>query len=159
MLLRERGSDIRLEEEIQLVLPFEDPREKAVLNLVYTYTVFLERTLRVLKPYDLNDQHYNILKILCEQDPTPVSVGTIKHLLLDKRGDLTRLLDKLGAMSLVARETSLENRRVVLVSITTKGREQLHEIDTRLAEKRHLQGNLTFEEAERLNELLDRLRG
>ena len=79
----------------------------------------------------------------------------IKHLLLDKRGDLTRLLDKLGAMSLVARETSLENRRVVLVSITTKGREQLHEIDTRLAEKRHLQGNLTFEEAERLNELLD----
>jgi DNA-binding MarR family transcriptional regulator len=150
---------MKLEEELRLVIPIDDPREKAVLNLVYTYTVILERTLRVLKPLGLNDQHYNILKILLEQDPRPVSVGEVKNLLLDKRGDLTRLLDKLSAMAFISRVTNAQNRRMVLVNITAKGKERLLDIDARLEAGRDTRRGLTRKEAEQLNTLLDRLRG
>ncbi|GAB4129417.1 MAG: MarR family transcriptional regulator [Roseiflexaceae bacterium] len=142
-----------------IVTPFANQYEKAIVNLAYTYGVFLDRMLSILKDYDLNDQHYNILKTLNEHDPRPISVGEIKQLLINKRGDLTRLLDKLSALGLVNRELDPENRRVVLVSLTPTGKQQLHTIDTILNEQRRQQRSLTDAEAAQLNDLLDRLRG
>lgn len=150
---------MRIEDELPFVAPFGSEYEKAIVNLAYTYGMFLERTLSVLKPYDLNDQHYNILKTLNEHDPEPISVGEIKHLMVNKRGDLTRLLDKLSALALVVRELDPENRRVVLVSLTAKGKQQVRAIDAQLTEQRRRQRRLTEEEARRLNDLLDRFRG
>ncbi len=42
-----------------------------MLNIAFTYNMILERTLSALKPFDLNDQHYNILKIVNEMHPAP----------------------------------------------------------------------------------------
>lgn len=150
---------MRFEDEVMIVTPFANQYEKAIVNLAYTYGVFLDRMLSILKDYDLNDQHYNILKTLNEHDPHPISVGEIKQLLINKRGDLTRLLDKLSALGLVNRELDPENRRVVLVSLTPTGKQQLHTIDTILNEQRRQQRSLTDAEAAQLNDLLDRLRG
>ena len=150
---------MKLEEEIDIVLPFADERSKAMLNLAYTYGVFLDKTLSVLAKFDINDQHYNILKTLNEHYPAPISVGEVKRLLLNKRGDLTRLLDKLCLMGLVVRETAPEDRRVVLVTISPKGREQLREMDAGLFAQRDVRLTLSEAEARQLNELLDKLRG
>jgi DNA-binding MarR family transcriptional regulator len=150
---------MRLEDEIQIIIPFENNRQKAIVNLAYTYGVFLERTLAVLKAYTINDQHYNILKTLNEHDPEPVSVGDIKRLMINKRGDLTRLLDKLHAMQLITRDVDPHNRRVVLVALTAKGKEQLKAMDHELSTQRDQSHNLTEHEAQQLNELLDKLRG
>jgi DNA-binding MarR family transcriptional regulator len=150
---------MRLEDELAFVSPFGSHYERAIVNLAYTYGILLDRTLSVLKPYDLNDQHYNILKTLNEHDPQPISVGEIKQLMVNKRGDLTRLLDKLNALGLVVREIDPENRRVVLVSLTPQGKRQVRSIDEQLAEQRRQQRRLTEEEARQLNDLLDRFRG
>jgi DNA-binding MarR family transcriptional regulator len=149
---------MKLEDEIQIIVPFANEREKVILNLVYTYSILLDKTLDVLKKYDINDQHYNILKTLNDHYPIPASVGEIKKLMLNKRGDITRLLDKLHAMGLITRGVDPENRRVVLVTITEIGKELLREIDAKLAKQRDPKDNLTEEEAQQLNELLDKLR-
>lgn len=150
---------MRLEQAAGLLRPIPDAREKAMLNLAFTYNVILERTLSALKPFDLNDQHYNILKIVAEQHPEPVSVGSIKARLLDKRGDLTRLLDKLVAIKLVDRGQNPDNRRVVNVWMTTKGLAELSQMDAALTSSREHLANLTEAEARQLNDLLDQLRG
>ena len=149
---------MKLEEEINVNVPFEDERHKAIVNLAYTYNVFLEKTQTVLKTFGINDQHYNILKTLQDHRPEPLAVGAIKKALLNKRGDLTRLLDKLNDMGLVVREVNPENRRVVNVTLSECGEERLKEMDAKLSVERDRRKNLSKEEARQLNELLDKLR-
>lgn len=138
---------------------FKNERQKAMFNLAYSYTVVLGRTLAVLKSYELNDQHYNILKILQEADPSPLPIGEVKKLLMDKRGDLSRLIDKLVKKKLVTRETNAENRREVLVAISKLGAVLIVEVDERLHQERDSKIGLSELEAKQFNELLDKLRG
>jgi DNA-binding MarR family transcriptional regulator len=150
---------MKLEDEINILVPFASERQKVVVNLVYTYGVFLDDTLAILSQFDLNDQHFNILKMLNEQYPQPLAVGEIKRLLFNKRGDLTRLLDKLTDRELVVRDLDPHDRRVFLVTLSEKGREQLQKMDALLSTQREAKNRLTEAEARQLNDLLDKLRG
>jgi DNA-binding MarR family transcriptional regulator len=149
---------MKLEDEIDIIVPFANERQKVIVNLVYTYGVILEQTLDILHPFDINDQHYNILKIVHEQYPEPISVGEIKRLLFNKRGDLTRLLDKLVGREWLVREIDPQDRRVFLVTISQEGRQQVREMDAKLSAQRDQKNNLSEEEAKQLNDLLDKLR-
>lgn len=141
------------------MLPLADEREKVIVNLVHTYNVLLDVTQQVLKGFNVNDQHYNILKVLEQAYPKPLSVGDVKKMLVNKRGDLTRLLDKLTAMKLVARGVNATNRRVIDVALSEHGKQVLANMDAQLATQRTQQYNVSEEEAKQLNTLLDRLRG
>ena len=141
------------------VRPFESERQKAMFNLAYSYQMILGRTVQVLKKYELNDQHYNILKILQEADPAQLLIGEVKKQLMDKRGDLSRLIDKLVRRNLVLRETNVENRREVLVAIGREGVALIVDIDRQLREERDTKIGLSEPEAKQLNTLLDKLRG
>lgn len=145
--------------EVLRVRPFESERQKAMFNLAYSYQMILGRTLQVLKKYELNDQHYNILKILQEADPAQLLIGEVKKQLMDKRGDLSRLIDKLVRKNLVLRETNVENRREVLVAIGREGVTLIVDIDRQLREERDTKIGLSEPEAKQLNTLLDKLRG
>ena len=147
------------ETEVLRVRPFESERQKAMFNLAYSYQMILGRTLQVLKKYELNDQHYNILKILQEADPAQLLIGEVKKQLMDKRGDLSRLIDKLVRKNLVLRETNVENRREVLVAIGREGVTLIVDIDRQLREERDTKIGLSEPEAKQLNTLLDKLRG
>jgi len=144
--------------EVLRVRAFESERQKAMFNLSYSYQMILGRTMQVLKKYELNDQHYNILKILQEADPAQLLIGEVKKQLMDKRGDLSRLIDKLVRRNLVLRETNVENRREVLVAIGREGVALIVDIDRQLREERDTKIGLSEPEAKQLNTLLDKLR-
>lgn len=150
---------MKLEEEIDVSIPFKDERDKAIVNLVHTYNVLLEATQSDLKDFNINDQHYNILAILNVAHPQPVSIGQIKKRLLNKRGDLTRLLDKLDHLGWIVRKINPTNRRVMNVTLSDEGRQQLALIDAKLSRHTSRRKNLSEEEASQLNDLLDKLRG
>ncbi|MEM8535658.1 MAG: MarR family transcriptional regulator [Chloroflexota bacterium] len=150
---------MKLEDEIDVSIPFKDERDKAIVNLVHTYNVLLEATQRDLKDFNINDQHYNILAILNVEDPQPVAIGQIKQRLLNKRGDLTRLLDKLDHLGWIDRKINPTNRRVMDVTLTAEGRQKLILMDAKLSRHASRRKNLSKEEASQLNHLLDKLRG
>ncbi len=148
-----------LEQEISVIKPFKDEQERAIVNLLYTYNALFGIMQNLLKPFNINDQHYNVLKIIESHHPDPIQVGMIKEMLLNKRGDLTRLLDKLCKMALVDRQTNPKNRRMVDISLSAKGIEALRLMDEKLEIYTSLRKNLTTDEAKELNNLLDKLRG
>lgn len=150
---------MNLEKALNGLTPFRNEQEKAIVNLVFTYNHLLAITQKTLKEFNINDQHYNILKILEEQHPKSLQVGTIKTRLLNKRGDLTRLLDKLNKMGLIIRKTNPQNRRMVDIFLSDKGIEQLALMDSKLAAHDSRRNNLSENEARQLNHLLDKLRG
>lgn len=137
---------------------FENEWEKALINLHFTSNEFNDRLITVLKPYSINDQHYNILRILNGRYPNVACPGDIKAVLLNKRGDLTRLLDKLSKLNYVERATNPSNRRMVDIKITPTGIALLKKLRSEINTINTLKKNLTEKEAIQLSLLLDKIR-
>lgn len=137
---------------------FANEWEKALVNLHFTSNELNDRLLKILKPYSINDQHYNILRILNGRYPEVACPGDIKAVLLNKRGDLTRLLDKLNKLNYVERATNPNNRRMVDLKITTAGIALLKKLNAEINTTYTLKNNLTKEEAMQLSLLLDKMR-
>lgn len=135
---------------------FESPQQKAYINLYYTYYHFHNLHSQLLKPYDILPQHYNILKIVKGKYPEPVTPGHILDVMLDKKRDLTRLVDKLVSMKLLERCQSKENKRFVHISLTPKGHELTLKMESEM--KTLLLHHLNDEESELLSTLLDKMR-
>ncbi|MGB0521628.1 MAG: MarR family winged helix-turn-helix transcriptional regulator [Flammeovirgaceae bacterium] len=138
---------------------FSNEWGKVVVNTIYTGNLLTEMTMDTLKPYNLNDQHFNILRILRGKHPECASPGHIKEVLLNKRGDLTRLTDKLVKMGYVERYINPENRRMVNLKITQAGLDVVKLLSSKMTHIDFIKDNLTQAEAKQLNELLDKLRG
>lgn len=151
---------MRLEEEIKQTKPFESERVKLLVNASYTGIWLVDRMVESLKPYNINDQHYNILRILRGRFPNCAKAGEIKEVLINKRGDLTRQLDKLVDMGMVERYPNPDRKIEMHSKITEKGLKFLDEIDIETSDSHlNIQHNLTEEEAKIANDILDKLRG
>ena len=144
--------------EINQTKPFTSQAIKAMLNTVYTASKLQERQIALLKPYKINDQHYNILRILKGKKGKAASPGQIKEVLIFSRGDLTRLIDKLVKLNFVVRKHNKNDRRGVEITISTKGAELIEKIEQEFINKRVYDFNITEKEAQQLNTLLDKLR-
>ncbi len=149
---------MKLEQEIKQP-KFQDEWQKALLNILYTGNWLTDNFMVISKKYAINDQHYNILRILRGKHPKCMCPSEIKEVLVNKRGDLTRLLDKLVKMELVDRNINAENRRMVDVIITKKGLNLLAEMDPDVNQVENIKNHISEEEAKALNDILDRIRG
>lgn len=149
---------MRIEEEIQST-KFEDNYHKAVINLTYTYG-WLNTVLRSeFEKYNLTLQQFNVLRILRGQYPKPATVNLIKERMLDKMSDASRIVDRLVQKGLVSRCTNNKDRRAVDIRISDIGLDILAKMDTEVKTKELFENNLTEEEAGKLSDLLDKLRG
>lgn len=128
---------------------------KGLLNIKYT-AAFLNALGEVqLKPYDISNAQYNILRIL-RGAKSPLSMQVVKDRMIEKSPNTTRLTDKLCEKKLISRVRCENDRRVVYVEITPKGLEVLEQIS--LASVENQLKNLTSQEVVLLNELLDKIR-
>lgn len=149
---------MRFEEEIKQS-SFKNTREKAIINVVYTGNWLRDRADVVMKPYNINEQHYNLLRILRGRHPLTICPSEIKEVLINKRGDLTRLLDKLVKMELVERDINPDNRRMINLKITEAGLDFLSKLDPDMEQLSRANNALSIEESEQLSNLLDKMRG
>ena len=148
-----------IETDIKQATPFKTPYHRVLVNLIYTSNWVADSQMRVLKPFGLTLQQYNVLRILRGQYPNPVKVSDITERMLDKMSNASRLVDKLVAKQLVLRTECPSDRRAVDVVITDSGMSLLQRLDVHQTEWDLTQGSkLTEDEAVHLSQLLDRLR-
>lgn len=150
---------LRLEDEIKQSKKFRSEYEKAVVNITYTYNWLYALEEGLFKPHDLTCQQYNILRILRGQYPQAATIKLLRERMLDKMSDASRLVEKLRQKGFLNRKTCKDDRRNVDVIISDKGLETLSKIDEELVRFDVNFHSLTEEEAARLNELLDKMRG
>jgi len=133
--------------------------KKTVLNILYTQNMLSDRFNEILKPYDLSEEQFNVLRILRGRKGCPANMFSIQERMIAKTSNTTRLVDKLLLKELVTRGVCPENRRKMEVSITPKGIELLEELDPKvIAHEEMLTANLSSEELENLNYLLEKIR-
>ncbi len=149
---------MQIGEEIQSN-KFEDNYHKAVINITYTQ-LWLTNTFRCkFEKHNLTQQQFNVLRILRGQYPNPATINMIKERMLDKMSDASRIVDRLIQKGLVSRCTNNKDRRAVDIRISEAGLEILSKMDEEFKTKDMLKNNLTEEEAGKLSDLLDKLRG
>lgn len=144
----------RIDEELNA--HFKSEHHQAVVNVRHTSNWIGAYHNRQLKLFDLTLPQFNIMRIL-RGAGKQLSIKVIKDRMLEKSPNTTRLIDKLIDKKFVKRMRCDEDRRVVYVAITKKGRSVLEEIDQVFDDIYNAQ-NLTLEEARQLNYLLDKMR-
>ncbi|GAB4093265.1 MarR family winged helix-turn-helix transcriptional regulator [Flaviaesturariibacter terrae] len=146
-----------IEQDIQQTR-FVNARQKAMINLLYTYGWVMEQIKNFLAAEDITHQQFNILRILRGAMPQPLSTLQIRERMLDKMSDTSRIVDRLLAKELVQKSTCPKDKRLVDVTISPKGLALLQKLDKRTDPVQHIMRNLSDDEAEQLNEMLDRMR-
>jgi len=147
-----------LEEDIKQEKGFKSERQKALINIMYTEGWLRNRMSEILKPFDLTSQQYNVLRILRGSSSKPISTSCIRDRMLDKMSDASRIVDRLYKKGLLERKTCSSDKRLVDVLITENGLKLLSQIDKPIDDMGSLSGMITEEEAQKLNEILDKLR-
>ncbi|MDQ3112001.1 MAG: MarR family transcriptional regulator [Bacteroidota bacterium] len=149
---------MKLEEEIKQK-SFNSAYHRMTLNILFTASWLNTQTIRILKPFGITPQQYNVLRILRGQNQKPASVGLIQERMLDKSSNASRLIDKLVEKKLIERKTCPEDRRQVDIKINQKGLDLLEELEPHISQMDNVFKNLTEEEARIAGDLIDKLRG
>jgi MarR family transcriptional regulator, 2-MHQ and catechol-resistance regulon repressor len=137
---------------------FRNLRQKAMVNILYTYGWTIEKIKRYLAKEDITHQQYNILRILRGSHPEPLSTLQIRERMIDRMSDTSRIVDRLVLKGLVKKTVCPKDKRLVDVTITEKGQKLLKKMDAETDQIDAIMNSLTESEAEMLSNLLDKLR-
>jgi DNA-binding MarR family transcriptional regulator len=148
-----------IQREIRQSKPFRTRSQEGVVALLRTADVVRRYIGRVLEPYGVTTQQYNVLRILRGAGPEGLPTLAISERMIEEAPGITRLLDRLEAKGLVRRERCPEDRRQVLCYATPTGLDLLGRIDGAMdsADDKAL-GTLSDEDKVQLIRLLDIVR-
>lgn len=79
---------------------------------------------RGLQYSDLTPSQYNLLMHLGSKENSSLTITNLADLLICSRSNATRMVRRLEDQGLVSSERDTQDRRLVLVSLTPKGREK-----------------------------------
>lgn len=148
---------MRLEDEIKQKT-FKSEYQKAIININYTAIWLTSRQNKLLKPYKVSIQQFNILRILRGQHPKAVPLKMLTERMIDKMSNTSRLVEKLRAKGFVNREICSGNRRQVDISITESGLRFIEKISSIIDEEIEQFCFVSEEDVKHLNRILDTLR-
>jgi DNA-binding MarR family transcriptional regulator len=136
---------------------FRNEYQKGIINLFYTYNWLNEKTKVFFDREKITSQQFNILRIL-RGAGKPISTLQIRQRMLDKMSDTSRIVDRLVIKGLVKKNTCADDKRLVDVVITDKGKKVLEKLDQYENEMDAIIGSLSQTEVKTLNTLLDKIR-
>lgn len=138
---------------------FENVHQQAIVNVVFTFHWCNDKIKQAIAPYEITPQQFNILRILRGQYPKPCTINLLKSRMLDKMCDASRIVDRLVQKDLVRKAINPQDKRAVDILISDRGLELLQVTDKEVDITKLISPNLTADESEQLNLLLDKMRG
>lgn len=113
--------------------PVDQVDKEAVLSLLKAADRTRRHFIRILGPWGLTLQQYNVLRILRGAGPEGLPTLEIGERMIEETPGVSRLLDRLEAQGWVSRERCPEDRRRVLCKLTEKASRILAELDAPIA--------------------------
>jgi DNA-binding MarR family transcriptional regulator len=112
--------------------PFASANQEATVALLRTASVVTRAFARVVEPAGLSWAQYNALRVIRGAGRAGIPTLAIRERMIDEGTTITRLLDKLEAAGLIARERREPDRRQVRCYVTAEGRQVLDQLDPRV---------------------------
>jgi DNA-binding MarR family transcriptional regulator len=149
----------QLRDQIKQPRPFASLEAEAFVNVLRTASQLLGGLVELLRPHDITQPQYNVLRILRGAGAGGLPSGEVGVRMVSREPDMTRLLDRMEGRGLVARARGTVDRRVVTVRLTDAGREIVAALDGPVAELHARQlGHMSEDELQALSTLLERAR-
>ena len=148
----------KIYEEIKQTKPFMVHGQEVHVTILRTADVLKHAVERAMTPFGISNEQFNILRILRGAGESGLPTLEIANRMISRSPNITRLLDKLIAKKLVKRIRSRQDRRVVVISITSQGGDLLASLNRVVDEVFEKFPQLTKDEMQTLLELLDRIR-
>ena len=136
---------------------FRNEHQKVLINIIYTANWLNEQVKIFLDKEDITRQQFNILRIL-RGAGEPISTLQIRQRMLDKMSDTSRIVDRLELKGLVKKNICENDKRMVDVYITVKGKKLLEKLDRTEDDMNNIAAALSEADAKAMNKLLDKLR-
>lgn len=135
----------------------KEPFLATVRELVRAYQAFSSYSEAFVRQHDLTPPQFDVIATL--GNTHGMSMGELGEKTLITKGTLTGVVDRLEKKGLVTRETPPENRRSIVVRLTTEGEVLFDRLfPTHLAEMKQRLEVLDPSELELLKVLLQRFR-
>lgn len=147
----------RIEDEIRW--SFESEQEKAWNNVIYSSDWMKKFRKAVVKPFQISDAEYDVLKVLELGKGIPLSIASIKNRLADRKNASSRVIQSLEDKGYIeaceGHKLDVFGYRITRSGINFLGRIE-SDVNNRLESTF---GRINANEARLLNHLLDKLRG
>ena len=148
-----------LQEELKQSKPFVSLEVEAYVSLMRTYAVLSQPLNDLFKNFGITQTVYNLMRIIRGGPEEGVPCALIADRLVTRVPDVTRLVDRAVEAGLVERNRPESDRRVVLLTLTAKGKDLLIEMQEPLLQAHHAQmKGLNQDELANLVDSLARLR-
>ncbi len=132
-------------------------KQRSIIHLMLINNDINERINHALKEFGVSLQQFNVLRILRGRKGSPANLSTLNERMVTKMSNTTRLVDKLILKGFVNRIICPTNRRKVEISITSKGKKILEEMDVVMQNvEDDLVKNFSTKDLELLNQLLNK---
>lgn len=149
---------VTLREELKKRGEFQSPQQEAMLNVLRTADLLAAGFERLFRHYHLTNSQYNVLRIL-RGEGKPLPCNEIAFRLVNRMPDITRLVDRLESAGFARRLRTGEDRRLVLIEITSAGLELLGQLDGPVESLHQEQlGHLDARQLHELSRLLEAAR-
>ncbi len=104
-------------------------REELVfLEIQKTADILARGAVAIFKSEDISATQYNVLRIL-RGSPQGLPCGEIANRMITRDPDMTRLLDRMEKRGLISRARDEKDRRTVVTTVTSDGKELLARLD------------------------------
>ena len=147
-----------LSREIKMQCEINTQRHEALLSIVRTGNAIWTLSDTFFTPLGLTEAQYNILIVLKLENKslTQVEIG---ERLVSSRANITLILDKMEKKGLVRRERIENDRRVLMVGLTSKGRKVVDAVEVKyIVEVERLMVCLSISECKEMSRILGKLR-
>jgi DNA-binding MarR family transcriptional regulator len=135
------------------------PEQQAYLNLIRAAELVSLDLSDLMGKHGLSGKQYNVLRAIRRGGDGGLPVSRIAEQMTDPRADVTRLMDRLERDGLIERRHDREDRRVVRVLLTEKGKGMLATLDAPIVALHRMQfAHMTKSDLDELTRLLEKLR-
>jgi DNA-binding MarR family transcriptional regulator len=130
---------------------------RTIIHFMLVNNKINEAIATSLKPFDISQQQFNVLRILKGQNGTPANLSTLNERMVTKMSNTTRLVDKLIMKGYVNRKTCPSNRRKVEINLTPDGKIALEKLNRVMKKtEKSILKKLSKKELEKLNSLFNK---
>jgi len=137
---------------------FANEQVKANLNVLYTANWIYNKISSFLKPYNLTNEQFNVLRILRGSHPKSMCQKDILNRMIAPNSNVTLIMKKLKTKKYIKVVQSEKDKREYVINITKEGLTILKEMDKILEQQKTNFNNLSDSESFHLNALLDKIR-
>jgi len=137
---------------------FANEQVKANLNVLFTANWIYNKISSFLKPYNLTNEQFNVLRILRGSHPKSMCQKDILNRMIAPNSNVTLIMKKLKTKKYIKVVQSEKDKREYVINITKEGLTILKEMDKILEQQKTNFNNLSDSESFHLNALLDKIR-